>query len=141
MNIFSLNFKPELSFKTSRSSGSGGQNVNKVATKVELNFDVNASALLTDEQKVIVFEKLINRINKNGILQIVSQSERTQLMNKKQAVKRFYEIIENCLIEEKPRIPTKPSKAAKERRLKKKKMLSEKKGRRREGTKDDNSYK
>ena len=133
------NFKPELSFKTSRSSGSGGQNVNKVATKVELNFDVNASALLTDEQKVIVFEKLINRINKNGILQIVSQSERTQLMNKKQAVKRFYEIIENCLIEEKLRIPTKPSKAAKEKRLKSKRLLSEKKGRRREGTKDDNS--
>lgn len=126
-DITSINFEPEFTFKTSRSGGKGGQNVNKVSTKVELDFDVQNSFLLDDEQKAVVFEKLKNRITKEGILQVVSQSERTQLANKRIVISRFYELLESCFTEEKPRIPTKPSKAADEKRLKDKKKLSEKK--------------
>ncbi|MFH1320976.1 MAG: alternative ribosome rescue aminoacyl-tRNA hydrolase ArfB [Bacteroidota bacterium] len=132
MNIISIDFQPEFTFKTSRSSGKGGQHVNKVDTKVELDFDVHASTLLDDEQKAVILEKFKNRINKEGVLQIVSQSARTQWRNKQLVIQRFYELIETCFIEEKPRIPTKPSKAATQKRLKGKKMLSEKKERRRD---------
>ncbi len=125
MNIKGIFFEPELTFKTSRSSGAGGQNVNKVSTKVELDFDVVNSTLLTEEQKTTIQKKLENKITKEGILQIIVQAERSQLGNKEIAIKKFYDLIHKCFIEKKKRRPTKPSKGSKERRLQSKKINSE----------------
>ena len=125
MTLKGIRLDPEFQFKTSRSSGAGGQNVNKVSTKVELDFDVANSALLSAEQKEIILEKLAGKINKEGILQIVSQTERSQLGNKEIAIKKFYTLVNNCFVVKKKRKATKPSKASKEKRLQTKKRSSE----------------
>jgi len=117
----------EIKYKTSRSSGSGGQSVNKVSSKVELRFDIDASLVLTDKQKNLVKRKLKNRISTEGILIISSDSERTQLGNKKKVNELFLELLEKAFKKPKKRIKTKPTKASKERRLKQKKIQSEKK--------------
>jgi ribosome-associated protein len=115
----------ELSFKTSRSGGSGGQNVNKVSTKVLLEFDVMNSKVLDEIQREIIQEKLANKINSEGILQVVSQTERTQLKNKKIALEKFNLLITNCFLVRKERKATKVPKAVKEKRLNDKRIKSE----------------
>ncbi|MBS1551932.1 MAG: aminoacyl-tRNA hydrolase [Bacteroidetes bacterium] len=127
MNIADRNFESEFEFKSSRSGGKGGQNVNKVETKIELNFDVPNSLVLNDDEKNKILMKLENKIDKNGILQIVAQTERSQLMNKIKARKRFYELIESALKKEKLRKKTKPSDSSKEKRIETKKIISGKK--------------
>lgn len=121
------NFDHELSYKTSRSSGSGGQNVNKVETSVTVMWKVEESVVFTDVEKERIFFKLKNRINTEGILQMTVSESRTQLQNKKIAAEKILEMVNQALIIPKKRIATKPSKAKIEKRLESKKKISEKK--------------
>jgi len=124
-------FTSELTYKTSRSSGAGGQNVNKVETAVTVLWDIAASTSFSDEEKDLIFRKLKNRISQQGLLQLTSSEHRTQLLNKKQAVLRLREIVASALFLPKARKPTKPGKAKIEKRLEAKKRLSQKKDDRR----------
>lgn len=129
--IMQLDISAEISFRTARSGGKGGQNVNKVETMVEGYFDITRSALLTPDQKTILQQTLAGRINAEGLLQVRSQEARTQLGNKELVVKKMHDLIRKALTPRKKRVATKPSKAAKEKRLQFKKRLSEKKQQRR----------
>ncbi len=124
-------FSKEFAFSTSRSSGAGGQHVNKVETKVELRFDILASKILSDQEKQTVLNKLKNHINIKGELIITSQSERSQLRNKQQTINKFYTLIKWALKTKKKRVATRPTKAAVKRRLDTKRKHSEKKSFRR----------
>jgi ribosome-associated protein len=117
----------ELIFSSSRSSGPGGQNVNKVNTRIELRFNIPGSALLNDEEKAKLQSVLGNRINKEGFLILVSQTERSQMANKKKATERFYKLLQKALTPVKRRKPTRPTLASKERRIESKKLQSRKK--------------
>ena len=120
-----VNISPEITFKTARSSGKGGQHVNKTETMVEGNFDVANSQILTEEQKKTIFSKLKNRINSAGILQVRSQTHRSQLSNKADVVQRMNGLLLLALRKEKKRIDTKPTKASKLKRLESKKRTAE----------------
>lgn len=117
----------ELVFTTSRSSGPGGQNVNKVNSKVTLHFDVGKSAILTEEEKDILSRKLSSWITGAGSLIISAQESRSQLQNKEAVVKKFEKLVAKAFEKRKARKATKPSKSAVQKRIKKKKVLSEKK--------------
>ncbi len=128
--LYERDFTGELNFSASRSSGPGGQHVNKVSTKMELRFHVASSALLSDDEKAVISEKLAARINMAGELVLVSQSERSQLQNKEKVLEKFYLLLVRALTPRKKRKPTKPSRASKEERLEVKRQQSEKKERR-----------
>lgn len=128
---FQKDLSKEFEFITSRSSGPGGQNVNKVNSKVELRFSIFDSKILSQEEKQTLFIKLYHRINNQGILTVVSQEERSQLRNKEIAIEKFYSWITLALQPAKERKKTRKPKAAIEKRLSNKKAKSEKKESRR----------
>ncbi|MBC7439339.1 MAG: aminoacyl-tRNA hydrolase [Flavobacterium sp.] len=115
----------ELNYKAVRSSGAGGQNVNKVASKVVLTFDVNASQALSDEEKVLIETKLSARLTSENILILNCDEDRSQLKNKTIVTKRFLDLIKKALVVAKPRKATKVPKSVIKKRIKDKKNLSE----------------
>lgn len=117
----------EVRYQVSRSGGKGGQNVNKVSTKVELCFDVLHSEFLSNEQKNILLEKSASKINADGILKLVCQEERTQLLNKKKVTDKFINLLRRSFIKKKKRIATRIPEIIKEERLNEKRKISEKK--------------
>jgi ribosome-associated protein len=123
-------FTPEWIFSASRSSGPGGQNVNKVSSKMELRFHILNSQLLSESEKEILSEKLTNKINNEGFLVLTCQTSRSQLTNKEEVIEKFYALLSKALKPRKKRVPTKPGKGSIERKLKEKKMVTEKKQRR-----------
>jgi ribosome-associated protein len=136
MNFTKNDLQKEVTYKTSRSGGKGGQNVNKVSSKVELLFDIDQSALFTDEEKTLILSKLQARLNKDGYLQVMCEQERSQYLNKEKALEKLQLILTNALHRPKVRKATKPSKAMIAARLADKKLQSTRKENRRKNFDD-----
>jgi len=117
----------ELRFEFSRSSGPGGQNVNKVETKVRLLFDVRDSSSLTTDQRDRIEERLATRITKGHVLHVTSQRHRSREANRRATIERFVELLADALEEDEPRVPTKVPKTQRKRRLESKRLRSQKK--------------
>jgi ribosome-associated protein len=125
--ITSAELLPELEFSTSRSSGPGGQNVNKVSTKVIIRWNLLNSALITDEQKMLLLNKLSSQLTREGELIINSQESRSQLQNKELALEKLDALLRKALTKPKARKATKPTKSSKVKRVDNKKRHAEKK--------------
>ena len=117
----------ELTFKAVRSSGAGGQHVNKVSSKIELTFNIHESLVFDDEQKERLLKKLKTKFTNEGVLILQCDQTRSQHKNKELVTKRFFELLETGLFVPKKRIPTKTPRSAVKKRLKKKQNISEKK--------------
>ncbi len=115
------NFEDEFVFSASRSSGPGGQNINKVNTRIELRFDLNRTMQLTDKEKELIRIRLVNKISKEGELILSSQTERTQLMNKRAVMEKFFRLLAKALTTRRTRLSTQPTVASVRKRLEEKK--------------------
>lgn len=127
-----MDFSSEIQYRTSRSGGKGGQNVNKVETAVEALWHVEGSRFFTEEERARIAEKLMARMNADGYISVRSTEARSQLENKEIAVKKLHALVARSLVVPRKRIATKPSKASKEKRLESKKRDGEKKAMRRQ---------
>jgi ribosome-associated protein len=127
MNFNKADLQKEITYKISRSGGKGGQNVNKVSSKVELLFSVNSSVLFSDEEKELLNDKLQSRFNKDGLVQVICDEERSQYLNKEKAIERLIMLLTRALHKQKPRKATKVSKAMKAARLDTKRINAVKK--------------
>ena len=127
MNFTKEDLQKEVTYKTSRSGGKGGQNVNKVSSKVELLFNFDQSALFTEQEKQLLWSKLQSRLNKDSNLQVVCEEERSQLLNKEKALEKLQLILTKALHQPKIRKAVKPTKAMIAARLAKKKIQAAKK--------------
>ncbi len=117
--------KREISYKTSRSSGPGGQHVNKSESRVELAWSLVTSECLNESQKLLVKKKLAARLTQNGALLITSQRYRSQFRNKEEVTERFLLLISGSLVPEKKRTLSRPTRASVEKRIKNKKIKGE----------------
>src|SRR4051812_32977202 len=127
MQVSKSDLEKQVSYKTSRSGGKGGQNVNKVSSKVELLFSVDDAEFFIDDEKAVIKEKLHSRLNKDGLIQVICDEQRSQYLNKEIALERLMVLLTGALQKVKPRKPTKISKQAKAARLTAKKINAQKK--------------